>query len=141
MVAGTVRYGPPNAYGRLSIALARVNTDGTLDLSFAGDGRRITTGDGNLRGSSVGVQTDGKIVVGGEATPTIDECPTNFGIATYTTDGGLDPSFAGDGISVKSFQLDDWIEAIALQPNGKIVAVGASQGRRPTGYAIARFLP
>ncbi len=141
MVAGTVRYGPPNAYGRLSIALARVNTDGTLDPSFAGDGRRITTGDGNLRGSSVGVQTDGKIVVGGEATPTIDECPTNFGIATYTTDGSLDPSFAGDGISVKSFQLDDWIEAIALQPNGKIVAVGASQGRRPTGYAIARFLP
>ena len=111
------------------------------DASFAGDGKRVTTGKGNLRGSAVAIQSDGKILVGGEATPTLDEYPTNFAIARYTTGGRLDTSFAGDGIRVQSFRLDDWIEDMALQSNGKIVVVGASQGRPPRGYAVARYLP
>ena len=114
---------------------------GTLDGSFAGEGKRTTSLDGNLRASSLAIQSDGKIVVGGEATPTFDEYPTNFALARYTTGGRLDTSFAGDGIQVTSFRLDDWIDAITLQPNGKIIAVGASQGKPPLGYAIARYLP
>ena len=141
VLAGTVHHGSANEYGHLSIALARCDPDGTLDGSFAGDGKRTTSLDGNLRSSSLAIQSDGKIVVGGEATPTVDEYPTNFALARYTTGGRLDTSFAGDGIQVTSFRLDDWIDAIALQPNGKIIAVGASQGRPPLGYAIARFLP
>ncbi len=141
VLAGTVHRGSATDYGQLSIALARCNPDGTLDGSFAGDGKRTTSLDGNLRASSLAIQSDGKIVVGGEATPTLDEYPTNFALARYTTGGRLDTSFAGDGIQVTSFRLDDWIDAIALQPNGKIIAVGASQGKPPLGYAIARYLP
>jgi hypothetical protein len=53
----------------------------------------------------------------------------------------LDASFSGNGIMVRSVRLDDWIEDVALQPDGRIVALGASQGRPPRGYAVARFLP
>ena len=141
VVAGTVHLGPQRRYGQLAIAVARLYTGGALDASFAGDGRRVTTGEGNLRGSAVAIQSDGKILVGGEATPTLDEYPTNFAIARYTTNGRLDTSFAGDGIRVQSFRLDDWIEDMALQSNGKIVVVGASQGGPPLGYAVARYLP
>ena len=141
VITGTVHNGPSSAYGPLSIALARCNSDGTLDDSFAGDGKRVTSGsDGNLRAAAVAIQSDGKIVVGGEATPTFDEYPTNFALARYTAGGVLDTSFAGDGIRVMSFRLDDWIDDIALQSNGKIVVVGASQGQPPRGYAVARYL-
>lgn len=142
VIAGTVRHGPKRLdYGHLSIAVARCNLDGSLDPSFAGDGKRWTSADGNLRATSLVIQSDGKIVVGGESTPTVDEYPDNFALVRYTTDGQLDPSFAGDGIRVQSFRVDDWIEDMALQPNGKIVVVGASQGRPPRGYAVARYLP
>jgi uncharacterized delta-60 repeat protein len=141
VVAGTVHLGPQRRYGQLAITLARFYMGGALDASFAGDGKRVTTGDGHLRGSAVAIQSDGKILVGGEATPTLDEYPTNFAIARYTTGGGLDTSFAGDGIRVQSFRLDDWIEDMALQSNGRIIVVGASQGGPPLGYAVARYLP
>lgn len=141
VIAGTVHLGPRSRYGQLGIVVARCFTDGTLDPSFARDGMRTTTLDGNLRGSALEVQSDGKIVIGGEATPTLDEYPTNMAIVRYTTHGTLDTSFAGDGIRVAGFRLDDWIEDIALQSDGKIVAVGASQGGPPRGYAVARFLP
>jgi uncharacterized delta-60 repeat protein len=142
VIAGAVRHGPRRLdYGHLSIAVARCNLDGSLDPSFAGDGKRWTSADGNLRANSLVIQSDGKIVVGGESTPTVDEYPDDFALVRYTTDGQLDPSFATGGIRVQSFRLDDWIEDMALQPNGKIVVVGASQGRPPRGYAVARYLP
>jgi uncharacterized delta-60 repeat protein len=141
VISGTGHYGPKLQYGQLRMDVARINTDGTLDPSFAGDGKRTTALDGNLRGSSLAIGSDGKIVVGGEATPTLDEYPTNFAVVRYTTHGRLDASFSGNGIMVRSVRLDDWIEDVALQPDGRIVAVGASQGRPPRGYAVARFLP
>ena len=141
VIAGTVKQGRPLAYGHLSIVVARCNADGSLDASFAGDGKRWTSASGNLSASSVAIQSDGKIVVGGQSTPTVDEYPDDFLLVRYTTTGNLDPTFAGDGIRVQSFRLDDWIEDVALQADGKIVVVGASQGRPPRGYAVARYRP
>jgi uncharacterized delta-60 repeat protein len=141
VVAGSVRHGPRSAYGQLSIALARLDADGTLDPSFAGDGRRTTTGDGNLRAAAVTIQTDGKIVVGGQSTPTIDEYPDDFAVARYLTDGSLDPSFGRGGVTVTSILVDDWVEGIGSQPNGKIVVAGPTAGPSKGGGAIARYLP
>ena len=142
VIAGAVRHGPRSLdYGHLSIAVARCNLDGSLDASFAGDGKRWTSAVGNLRANALAIHSDGKILVGGESTPTVDEYPDDFLLVRYTAGGGLDPTFSGDGIKVQSFHNGDWIEDMALQANGKIVAVGAAQGRAPRGYAVARFLP
>jgi len=141
VIAGAVRHGPRSLdYGHLSIAVARCNLDGSLDASFAGDGRRWTSAVGNLRANALAIQSDGKIVVGGESTPTVDEFPDDFAIVRYSMDGSLDPTFAGDGVMVQSFHNGDWIEDMALQANGKIVAVGAAYGRASRGNAVARFL-
>ncbi|MFL5791306.1 MAG: hypothetical protein ACJ76A_07340 [Actinomycetota bacterium] len=142
VIAGTVRHGPRQLdYGHLSIAVARCKPDGSLDASFAGDGTRWTSADGNLRANALAIQSDGKILVGGESTPTVDEFPDDFALVRYTTTGNLDTSFAGDGVKVQSFRSGDWIEGMALQANGKIVVVGSTQGGAPRGYAVARFLP
>src|SRR5262249_57745816 len=68
---------------------------GGLDPTFSGDGRAIT--DLTPRSdwaSGVVIQPDGKIVVAGEAGYGKG---ARFGVARYTTNGKLDPTFGGDG--------------------------------------------
>ncbi|MDD5274769.1 MAG: hypothetical protein PHR16_01655 [Methylovulum sp.] len=68
-------------------ALARYNSDGSLDTSFDGDGKVTTKlSSGIDAGNSVTVQTDGKILVAGY----IDG---NFGLVRYNADGSLDTTF------------------------------------------------
>ena len=73
-----------------NFVLARYGADGALDPSFSGDGLVTTDLGGTDDGQGVAIQTDGKIVVAGGS-------GGNFALARYTTGGGLDPSFSGDG--------------------------------------------
>ncbi|HJZ57421.1 MAG TPA: delta-60 repeat domain-containing protein, partial [Gemmataceae bacterium] len=57
-----------------------------------------------------------------------------------TVVGGLDPSFSTDGKVTVNFGDDDRVNAVAVQPDGKIVAVGSWDGTR-SDFAIARFNP
>ena len=67
-------------------AVARFNSDGSLDTSFSGAGRVTTEfGSANDSAYSIKVQTDGKILVVGYS-------GSNFALARYNTDGSLDTS-------------------------------------------------
>lgn len=106
---------------------------GALDLSFGVAGRVVTSfGDGEDEANAVAIQPDGKIVVGGLA-------HGDFGLARYDAGGNLDPTFSGDG-RVATFILGtasyDVVDAVAIQPDGKIVAAGASTNN----FAVARYL-
>ena len=49
-----------------AFALARYNTDGTLDSSFSGDGKQTTSFAGQSDiATGVAIQADGRIVAGG----------------------------------------------------------------------------
>jgi uncharacterized delta-60 repeat protein len=91
--------------------IARLNTNGTVDLSFdPGIGPNDTV-------NAIALQPDGQILLGGQFT-TIDN--TNFSsIARLNSNGSLDPSF-NPGIGA-----DQPIFAIAAQPDGGIVVGGA----------------
>ena len=80
--------------GSFRFALARLNTDGTLDASFGGDGKvttRFTTAGGWDKPSGVVIQADGRIVVVGTAGR------TKFALARYNSDGTLDRTFGVNG--------------------------------------------
>lgn len=68
------------------------------------------------------VQSDGKIIIAGSVTPSANL--TDFLVARYNADGTLDTTFSGDGIFTLDFGGADEVHAIALQSDGKIVAVG-----------------
>ena len=110
------------------VALSRYTTQGTLDTTFSGDGKQITelNGVGDIREkmSSVALQSDGKIVVAGyRGTST----GAQFALARYTTNGGLDTSFSGDGLQYTYLATSSSIAygfAVAIQSNGKIVVAG-----------------
>ena len=107
VVAGYTFFQP----GRL-FALARYNSDGSLDTSFDGNGK-LTTQFSNVddlpgfgfvqsfdQATSIAVQADGKIVVAGY---TIKNSGTDFAIARYNSDGSLDTSFNEDGKLTTAF--------------------------------------
>jgi uncharacterized delta-60 repeat protein len=125
---GAFEWGGPT---QRNFGVARYNTDGSLDTTFDGDGRVITSFTDNFDViADIAIQTDGRIVALGFAN-------ADFGFARYNTDGSLDASFGGTGALVLDFagNSDEGTE-LALQPDGKIVAVGRTVG---ADFALARL--
>ena len=61
-------------------------------------------------------------------------------IARLNTDGSLDTTFDSDGMRTEHFDNDDIYQAVAIQPDGKIVAVGGSQwGHAAGNVLLARY--
>jgi len=124
----------------LKFAVARYNTDGTLDNSFSLDGKVTTTFGTGIAGvsvSSVAIQPDGKIIVAGSSW----EGPNHdFALARYNTNGTLDNSFSADGKVTTDFGMgfDDG-ESVAIQPDGKIVVAGTSHNGTDLEFALARY--
>jgi len=86
-------------------SIARLNTDGSLDVSFD------SSTDESVR--SVAMQPDGKVLIGGFFS--FVNGTTRGGIARLNADGGLDGSFnPGAGAT-------GWVQAIALQSDGKVL--------------------
>ena len=55
---------------------------------------------------------------------------SDFALARYNPNGSLDPSFSGDGKQTTDFGAGDWAKGVALQGDGKIVAVGFTGAAR-----------
>lgn len=72
----------------------RLKTDGTLDTTFNSTGKQtVAVGSSTDQIQSLVIQSDGKILAGGEALgATFD-----FALVRLTTSGALDSSFDGDG--------------------------------------------
>ena len=66
---------------------------------------------------------------------------SDFALARYNPDGSLDTTFSGDGKRTTNFGGDDAANGVALQADGKIVAVGRGLGLDGTSdFALARYL-
>jgi uncharacterized delta-60 repeat protein len=128
--------------GGNEFALARYTPDGRLDPSF-GSGGKVLTGFRRIAGAlAVAILRDGKIVAAGWSSTDPPDTPdlTNaaFAAARYTRDGRLDPSFGSGGKVLTDFVGSDFVRAVALQEDGKIVAAGLG-GR--DDLALARYTP
>jgi uncharacterized delta-60 repeat protein len=108
-------------------AVARYNTDGSLDKSFNKDGKVTTAvGPEDDVAYALAIQRDGKIIVAGRA---FNNNITNidFALVRYNCDGSLDKSFDNDGKVFTSIGVDfDAASSVAIQPDNKIVAAGIS---------------
>ena len=142
IAVGTIN---PGATGN-DFALARFNSDGSLDNSFGVNGKLTTAlsaGNGSDQAMAAVLQADGKILVAGN----YPNAGTKGVVVRYNANGTIDNSFNGTGIA--QLNLGSPNEAlgtgsIALQPDGKIV-VGANtfSSVAPTvnQLALVRFNP
>ncbi len=119
-------------------ALARYNADGSLDTTF-GSGGKVTTafGSGTDEAYALALAPDGKIVVAGRSR---NGANYDFALARYHTDGTLDTSFGSGGKVVTAIGANtDEAYALALDPDGKIVAAGTSLNGLTYDFALARY--
>lgn len=125
-------------------ALARYNSDGTLDDSF-GTGGKVTTDFVGLtdQARSVAVWPNGKIVAAGQTRSSVSSVGIDFGLVRYNNDGTLDADFGTNGKVTTDFEgFIDSALSVAIQPNGKIVAAGSARTNASTAssnFALARY--
>ena len=136
VVAGDVlsATGPPD------FAVARYNTDGSLDSSFGSGGRVTTDFAGRSdNGTAIAVQPDGKILVAGGAN--LGATQFDFALVRYNANGSLDSTFGPGGKVTTDFNGGlDAASAIALQADGMIVAAGFATAGDPH-MALVRYNP
>ena len=120
------------------LAIVRVNSDGTLDTSFGTGGEVVDPAVAG--GTSVVIQSDGKILVGGYA-PESDSIG-GIALVRFDPDGTVDPSFGTDG-SVTTDTDTSGVADIAIEPNGQIVAVASTDNTGNPNYdsifLVARY--
>lgn len=107
---------------------------GDLDSNF-GQGGRVAS---DFKGSNgfayaVALQSDEKIVTAGIRFVGISAEGGDFVITRYNPDGTLDNRFGQRRHAITDFGLTEIATAVAVQPDGKIIAAGGT-------YAIFSFL-
>jgi len=114
----TGNVGGPDTY---KFVLSRYNTNGSLDTAF-GTGGTVVTAIGNRDNVAfaVAIQSDGKIVAAGYSS-NIDT-GISFTLVRYNADGSLDTSFGNGGKVITP--NNGLFHAVAIQPDGKIIAAG-----------------
>ncbi|HJV08707.1 MAG TPA: hypothetical protein VJ653_03475, partial [Acidimicrobiales bacterium] len=112
-----------------AFTVVRYNSDGSLDATFDGDGVALALFGAGVDATPTSlVLQGGKITVGGSS-------GGNFALARFNPDGSPDTGFAAGGIVVTDLGGEDMLSALAVQPDGKLVAAG----RSGTDVAVARY--
>ena len=111
-------------------------TGGFVALPFAPLGKNSYVANG------MALQTDGKIVAGGQAGGFLF-VPGDFVVARYDQHGALDPTFGSGapvpGVVVTDFGGDDVASCLAIQKDGKIILAGWTTAHGWFEFALARY--
>lgn len=133
--------GTSNASGLYDPFLIRYNSDGSLDAGF-GIGGKVTTDVGtnsnNEYAYALAFQADGKVLVSGS---THDGVSYNAYLIRYNSNGSLDASFGAGGIITTDIGTNshDYIEALDLQSDGKIIVTGYTNANGTNDIFLARY--
>jgi uncharacterized delta-60 repeat protein len=127
----------------LDFAVARYNTDGSLDTTFSGTGK-FTSSYGTFHDvyNAVAIQSDGKIVAAGYTRSGVWD---DFAVTRFNSDGTPDTSFGGTGSGTAVTDIGgniDTANAVAIQSDGKIVVAGRTTtggGADTDDVAIVRY--
>ncbi len=134
--SGTVAGGSP-----YEMSAVRLNSNGSLDTTFANGGKMVTTfgGSGDHVAYAVVADVTGRTTLGGVFGGTT---PDDFGLVRLSSAGGADPTFGDSGVVSTDFSsAGDALDVLLLQSDGRLLGAGNSQtGANPTSMALARYL-
>jgi uncharacterized delta-60 repeat protein len=120
--------------------VARYNQDGTVDAGFGSFGKTITAVGTSSNINALLIQPDGKILAAGSANDDNNANKSDFAMARYLQDGTLDAAFNSGGIVTTDIgSVNNFGQAIALQPDGKIILAGMSSYDGNYKISVARY--
>ncbi len=121
-----------------SFALARYESNGSLDPSFGSGGTVTTTIGTNSGVEALVLLPDGKVVAAGYSDDGT-QAGEVFALARYNKNGSLDSSFGSGGIVTTPIGYGAEAFALAVNPNGELVAAGYSYQSIDHGDPISVF--
>ena len=122
----------------VDFCLVRYSALGALDTSF-GSGGIVTTAVGDGQARALALQPGGKIIAAGTCW---NGSNNDFCLARYTAAGALDTSFGSGGKVITPFgSSTGFANAVALQPDGKIVVAGYCSNGSDNDFCLARYTP
>jgi len=129
-------------FTKLVAAVARYNTDGSLDTGFGAGGKATIDFGGDFNAATaVVLQSDGKIVIAG-VLRNAQNTFWSFIVARLTSSGAPDAGFGNGGMttgpSIKTFNA---AIGLATQPDGKIIVSGYTGADTSASqvFAVLRF--
>lgn len=113
---------------------------GSLDPTFGGGGKVLTSIGSEAVAHGVVIQDDNKIVVAGYSFN--DVSGNDVTLVRYLENGDLDTDFGTDGVVTTDIQTgsDDQIFDLVLQSDGKLVVCGSSDDGSDKDAVIVRYL-
>ena len=129
--AGSMFWSDENGNKNVAYAfgVVRFNEDGSIDRSFGKNGKVLTRISDGLEGTeelkALAIQKDGKILVAGSAPVRTGHIGNDHGILIrYNSNGSVDESFGDAGVVKIVINVRDFVNCMALQPDGKIIIAG-----------------
>jgi uncharacterized delta-60 repeat protein len=124
----------PRARGRNRLTVTRLTPNGSLDTTFGTAGTAtIDVGVTADLAAGAALAPNGKIVVAGYT-----QASEDVAVARLNANGSLDATFGNAGKATVDFGVATFGNAVALQPNGRIVVAGQRTGG--DDFAVARLL-
>jgi uncharacterized delta-60 repeat protein len=124
-----VTAGEASLRGKNVIVSTRMTPSGHLDKSYGHAGVAIInpgTGAGMDSGAGLALETNGDIVIAGTARSADGRGPLSFAAVRLQPNGRLDRSFGKGGIATIPMGRMAIANAVAIQPNGRIVLAGGA---------------
>jgi len=150
VVAGslTSKLNTPGTANDVGFGIIRYSSNGVLDSSFGAKGVAMVDFGVNAPVSgafALAIQSNGDLVAAGAAGGTVFEnkIVSAFGLARFTSAGKLDTTFGSNGTVITTVATGQysWVDSLAIQSDGKIVAAGTSQfGTSSSEGYVARYL-
>jgi uncharacterized delta-60 repeat protein len=143
LAAGTATEGA----GKSALLVARLNGDGSVDSSFGSGGTVLTQWGAGAspytNGDAIALQPNGKVLLGGNSS---DGSGNGMFLVTRLNSGGVrDASFGSEGVLRRQLGPGagpySSVNALALQPAAKVIAVGTANDSSGGNQAlIARLV-
>lgn len=126
--------------GTSGFAVARYNPDGSLDSSFGVNGKvSISLGIYYNRATSLAIQNDGKIIIGGNSA-IVNFGTEIFAVMRLNSDGNLDTTFDNDGIVTTSTGTHmNQLYSTIIQNEGKVLVSGYSNSLNDNVFTLVRY--
>ncbi|MGB2247983.1 MAG: hypothetical protein ACPH3N_09945 [Alcanivorax sediminis] len=127
---------------KIKMAVARYNSDGSLDAGFGVAGKqKILAGATLTRGYDIILLPDGKLAAAAQSyTDGISHY--DFTLIRLNSDGSLDTGFDGDGHAVAPLPIHNLPQRLLRQADGKLVMVGLTNNLQSTtgnDLTVVRF--
>lgn len=137
LVAGS-RFNQTVNPAALDPLIVRLNANGSLDTSFAAGGKALIKIGARGQFNDIAVLPGEKIVAYAGVRASFDEQQSlaDVALVRLLPNGQLDPSFGSAGKVVTDFQGEDQVASMIVEPDGRVVVTGRSEG----GLFLGRYL-